>query len=76
MAAKNSGFFSTYVDFHAFDRKGFDDRLLARHVPIEFVPAFVPFDRVQLVPAHVETTGEVGRLSILNVFGDSHGEIG
>ena len=76
MEAKNrnpESFFSTYVDFHSLDGKGFDDGFLSRHVPIKFVSSFVPFDRIQFVSTQIETTCQVCCLSILNVFGDTYG---
>ena len=45
------------------------------HEPVELVPAFVPLDAVQLVPAQVVAAGEVRGLALLDELGNANTQI-
>ena len=66
----------THIDFHSFDGKRFDLRLLVGHEPVELVPALVPLDAVQGVPTQVVAAGQVRGLALLEELWDPDAQIG
>jgi hypothetical protein len=64
---------TTYIDFHSFDGKSFDDRILSWHISVKLMPALVPFDGIKFVSTKIETASQICCLSILNIFWDPNG---
>lgn len=46
-----------------------------RHEPVELMPALVPLDTVERVPAQVVAAGQVRRLSLLDELGNADTEV-
>ena len=62
----------THIDFHAFDRKRLDLGHFARHESVELVPALVPLDAVECVPAQIVAARQVRRLAFLDELGNAN----